>query len=275
MDERDRLQVRLIAAVGVHDLRTRRIGEAPLHDSVDRAGELVLPHRVGEGELHLGRQMPLVAAAGGIGVAEAVVRRDRVSSRDVRAHAVEDHPAGLVGVEAPVQEALQVATALRVATPEGESDRAAHRVLGRVVVLQERDQVTRRGEAEGEHDRVLGREDEFERCALIVRRQERMGAIDAHGGVVEIRPGVGRNGDAVDQRPADELRVVVHHHVSLALVQCRRVIRQREVSAGRVVEDLLDDHLVDDRTAVGILGDRQRRSEPIGRGADDRGILPA
>ena len=57
--------------------------------AVDRAGELVLPHRVGEGELHLGRQMPLVAAAGGIGVAEAVVRRDRVSSRDVRAHAVE------------------------------------------------------------------------------------------------------------------------------------------------------------------------------------------
>jgi hypothetical protein len=86
-------------------------------------------------------------------------------------------------------------------------------------VLEERDQIARRGEAQAFDDRVLCRKYEFESRALIVGREEGGGAIDPDRRIVDVRPDARRYRHAIDQRTADELRVIVHDHVRHALVE--------------------------------------------------------
>ena len=272
--QRNRLEIRLVAAVGVHDLWAGACSLAAREDAVGDAGERVGAHFVGEGELHLGAEVPLIAAPGGVGIAKAVVGGDRMRAGDMRAHAVEHDVSVFVGIEAPVQESLQVAAALGIAAPERVLDRLAHGILRGSVVLEERDQVAGRGEAKGQHDRIFRRIDKLERRSLVIGCQERIRAIDPDRRVVDVGPDRGRYRHAIDVRPADELGMVVHHHVGLALIETGCPVRQCDIGTVRIVEDLLDDHFLDDRAAAGVAGDRQRRGERIGARADDCRVFP-
>ena len=274
-DQRHRLQIRLVAAVGVHDLRARAVREAAIQDAVNRVGKRIGAHLVREREHHLGAQVPLVAAACRIGVAEAIVGCDKVRSGNVRAQAVEHDLPAFVGVETPIHKALEITPTLGIATPKRPLDPVAHGVLRRSITLKERDQVARRGEAERKHDRILRGIHELERRALIVRREERVRTIDPYRQIVDVRPHTRRHGYSVHEWSADELRVIVHDHVRLALVKRVGGKRQREIGARGVVEDLLGDRPGDDRAAVRIARDRQRCGESVRARSDEGRVLPA
>ena len=269
-------QHRVVLAEGIGVQQRRALlpvlgGGVHLH----QLGIRIVAAQDGERRRDLGEKMILVLRAGPVRLAELDVQEDLAGACDVRQHAVEDPPPGLIAVEAALDVLAQVSPGLRDAEGQRRADarhvgaerhrvRRARAVGG--LVAQEREEVTRGGEADAEHLGILGRVVEVVDEARLERRA------------------LGRERDRTRPLEGPLRRRNLHRRIALArahgqagagLLERRRLVGQRRhrQSRGqpRAEDELVADGAHDRRGA----GGRHRDPDPHGDVGRRRLGIPA
>src|SRR5262249_48151810 len=97
-------------------------GEATRQHPVGLAGERVGGHRIGERKLGAGVERVGVLISGTSRLAEPEISESLLAASKMRHQALEHGTSGLVGIEAEVEEVVQVAATVRLAEADGAVD---------------------------------------------------------------------------------------------------------------------------------------------------------
>ena len=201
--------------IGLDDFWTIARGEAAGEHAVGTPGQRIGDYWIGERKLAAGIERVGVLLHVAARLGEAVVGEHLLAAGDMRHQPLEHRPPRLIGIEAEVEEVLQVATALRLAEGDGAVDPAGEHVgrTGRIggFVAQERDEVARCRKAQAHHLWILGLVDQF---------------VDRTG-IESLRP---RDRDLV--RPLEPEFEASGRHARVGLALAHGKLRMRRVEVG-------------------------------------------
>src|SRR6185295_17702200 len=145
-----------------------------------------------------------------------MVEGSTAGAADLIEHTVEDTASLLVLVESLIQKVPEIAAALRDAPAERVLQRR-HRVLSRRVVLHERDEIARAGEADADDFRIGGAIDDVVDAADLEAAVER-----DHPGLAAVHEPPLRSRDDAALRG----RIVANRHHALRALRINRRVSQ-------------------------------------------------